>query len=375
MLDDLERLLELDTPLALQARCLIRGLVAGLEEAASLSPPDDPAQAHAERALKSLRHLLASRGLAASETRIDVPDDPPPNMEGSLDAGLAPSANADAIEALAAELFGSAEGQEAFGVAAAPNGGEAAFWRTLQHALLRLSADGRAAWLARLETATENQLTSLAGPMEQIASDRDEVVYPPFGNATGLRFSTTAPLHPRLDAIPDATRRDLAAQIVSALLWFVDHEPALRHVYRPLYSFGFAAVDERFSLELVERLRRVLQSQKEGDPVKHLRTRVDLDEAIHSLTFDPLPAPDSWWRSLQQRSRDRLFELRQEMLDAGLAVHLQVLTDRYTEIRGFTKDDLGIDLGGRPGEVVSCLRVYARIDQQVYPGRVLYRRL
>jgi hypothetical protein len=373
MLDDLERVLELDTPLALQTRCLIRGLVAGLEEAADLSPPNDPAQTHAEHVLKSLRQLLASRSPGASETRIDMPE-ASPDTEGSMDTGIAPLRHSDLLEALAAEMFGSAEVQEASGGLATPARGEGGFWRTMQHALLRLSADGRAAWQLRLETATENQLASTE-PMEQIASDRDEVVYPPFGSVSGLRLSTTAPLHPRLDAVPEATRSDPAAQLVSALLWFVDHEPTLKHVYRPLYAFGFAAIDERFSTELLERLRRVLQSQKEGDPIKHLRTRIDLDETVHSLTFDPLPAPDSWWRSLQQRSRDRLFELRQELLDTGLAVHLQVLTDRYAEIRGFTKDDLGVDRCGKPGEVVSCLRVYARIDQQVYPGRVIYRRV
>lgn len=374
MLDELERLLEHDTPLALQTRCLIRGVVAGLEEAVSLSPPADPARAHTERVLKALRHLLASRGSQASETRIDLPE-PSPETEGPIEAGMAPLTHPDLLESLATEMFGSPEVQEASGGIAAPNRGAGNFWRTMQHALLRLSAADRAAWQLRLETATENQLASLTEPMEQIASNRDEVIYPPFGSVRGLRLSSTAPLHPRLGGIPEVIRSDPAVQIVSILLWFVDHEPTLRHVYRPLYSFGFAAIDERFSTELLERLRRVLQSQKEGDPIKHLRTRIDLDEAIHSLTFDPLPAPDSWWRCLQQQSRDQLFELRQKLLDAGLTVHLQILTDRYAEIRGFTKDDLGVDRCGKPGEVVSCLRVYARIDQQVYPGRVLYRRL
>ena len=41
----------------------------------------------------------------------------------------------------------------------------------------------------------------------------------------------------------------------------------------------------------------------------------------------------------------------------------------------WTKDDLELDSGGIPGEVSACLRVYAKIDEEVFPGRVLFRSL
>jgi hypothetical protein len=40
-----------------------------------------------------------------------------------------------------------------------------------------------------------------------------------------------------------------------------------------------------------------------------------------------------------------------------------------------TKDDLQLDCGGTPGEVLTCIRVYARINQEELPGRVLFRSL
>lgn len=371
MLDDLERLLACDSTLSRQVRCLLRGFHAGLEEASILTP-QDPATTYAERILGELQRLLApANDEAASLPQLGIVEDTT-NSKSAPEAKTTLSEPTPVLESLAQEMFGSPLIQEELGSITPPNAGTECLWRTVQHSLLRLSAakreDWRPKWENRIGEVSEAQL------MHLIPADREEVVYPPFGNVTGLALTSTAPLHARLGASFEPVRGDAAVQVVSALLWFIDHEPALRHVYRPLYSFGFATVDERFSIELVERLRRVQLSPKETDPVKHLRTRIDLDEAIHSLTFDPFPAPDSWWRSLQKRSRDQLFELRQELVNSGLAVHLQVLTDNYAEIRNLSKDDLGVDRGGKPGEVVCCLRIFAKIDQQVYPGRVLYRR-
>ncbi|MEN2383518.1 MAG: hypothetical protein KA716_32185 [Gloeotrichia echinulata DEX184] len=38
-----------------------------------------------------------------------------------------------------------------------------------------------------------------------------------------------------------------------------------------------------------------------------------------------------------------------------------------------SKDNLRLQFGGNPGDVVACLRVYAKINEQEFPGRVLFR--
>ena len=47
----------------------------------------------------------------------------------------------------------------------------------------------------------------------------------------------------------------------------------------------------------------------------------------------------------------------------------------YADVRAFSKDDLELDNGGIQGEVLACLRVYAKINDEELKGRVLFRSL
>ena len=61
--------------------------------------------------------------------------------------------------------------------------------------------------------------------------------------------------------------------------------------------------------------------------------------------------------------------------NAGYDVRIRQLSGLYADICAFSKDDLQLDCGGTPGEVLTCLRVYARINQEDCLGRVIFRSL
>ena len=58
---------------------------------------------------------------------------------------------------------------------------------------------------------------------------------------------------------------------------------------------------------------------------------------------------------------------------AGNNIKIKQLSGLYADICQYTKDDLQQEDGGTPGEVLSCLRLYAKINEEEYPGRVIYR--
>ncbi|NET29573.1 MAG: hypothetical protein F6K01_30885, partial [Okeania sp. SIO1I7] len=110
-----------------------------------------------------------------------------------------------------------------------------------------------------------------------------------------------------------------------------------------------------------------------GDILEMLRARLDLDEAIHSLVYVPPVERYSWWGQLQKKCRDTLAVISTRAKKAGHQVKIRPLWGSYADILSRSKDDLELDSGGTPGEVLACLRVYAKIQEEVLPGRVLFR--
>jgi hypothetical protein len=359
MRDDLETILSSTSPIAVTVRCQLQALLAGLREAARSFDLTATENAALSRLIRQWEECLELEAIPSLEP--EVPPIPNKPKEPRLED--------DPLQALAGEFFSIEEVRLHSDAVEVSKLTPAELWRFARHLLLRLPAGLHREWQPRWDALREDSNV----PVQPIAGPSEELLYPSFGPLPGLALSLSAPLHSRL--IGDFPSEEPTVRLVSELLWFIDHEPNLKHVYRPLYSFGFAPVDERYGTELIERLRRLVNAIREGDRLKQLRVRLDLDEAIHSLTFDPPPACDSWWARLQEHSRKALFELREKLLAEGRSIHLQILLDRYSEIRGLSRDDLGVDHSGRPGEIVSCLRLFARIEQQTLPGRVLYRRM
>jgi hypothetical protein len=179
---------------------------------------------------------------------------------------------------------------------------------------------------------------------------------------------------PRVSPPDDDTLRPLA-DAVSACLWLAEHAPHARHGLKSVFRFGLAPLAgeqrDRYTAELLRLYERVRVGAGLG-PRDRLKAHLDLDEAIHSLTHQPPSAAPPWWGPLRGQARAALFAARDRAAHAGVSAHLQELGGSFAEINRLAPDSLQVD-SGVPGEVCSCLRVWARIDGEELKGRVLYR--
>src|SRR5262249_13862238 len=158
----------------------------------------------------------------------------------------------------------------------------------------------------------------------------DGLIYPGLTGtveATGLRSASEAALDPRVPAPPDGDLGFLAG-VASAWLWFIDHDPRLHHCLERVFRFGVPPLSgdqrPRYQAELLRLWERVrgAASKDAGGGVKE---RLELDEALHSLVYQPPADPASWWGQLQAQARATLYQARDRAVQAGCHVHLQLL--------------------------------------------------
>jgi hypothetical protein len=255
-------------------------------------------------------------------------------------------------------------------------GSDEEIWNEIQRLLLRTPADVAEEWRKRCMTLV-SQLGARADFVraEALPLGHDEVIYPGLSGsveATGLRSALSCPLDPRVPEPPDGDLRFLAG-VISACLWFSEHDPNLHHCLRSVFRFGVPRLSgdqqQRYLAELLRLWERVRAAAPGGHGPKG---RLDLDEAVHSLVYQPPADPTSWWGRLQARARETLFQARDRAVQAGCQVHLQLLGGSFAEISRLAPDSLQVDYGV-PGEVTVCLRVWARIEGEELKGRVLYR--
>jgi len=262
---------------------------------------------------------------------------------------------------------------------------DAQLWNEIQRKLLRVPKNVAQSWRERaLMLAHEagaipdwSERSLLALPFI-----RDEAIYPGLTGtiqARGLRFSTNKPLHPRVQGgMLDGDLYFLAC-IVSICLKFIESDRSLHHAFKSIYRFGVKSLhsdpeeSNQYINALIDCFRRVQKAEESSDAITILQARLDLDEAIHSLVFLPPGDRYSWWGKLQQESRRTLDKVVKKVRNAGYKAQIRPLWDSYADIYTLSNDDYELDSGGIPMEVLACLRVYAQIDQEVYPGRVLFR--
>jgi len=261
---------------------------------------------------------------------------------------------------------------------------DALLWNEVQRLLLRVPAKETDSWqelamsLAQSVGASENRRSLVKLPFS-----RDEVIYPGLTGevkAQGLRFSTKKAID-RLQT-EDILEGELyfLACVVDICLKFMEMDSNLHHALKTVHQFGVIPLNaesqqDRYSTALIDRFGRAVAAEKTADPVKILRARLDLDEAIHSLVYYPPADRFSWWGKLQQQARDPLQQVADRARNAGHQVQVRSLWGSYANVYSRSKDNLELDSGGTPGEVSACLRVYAKIDEEVLPGRVLFRSL
>jgi hypothetical protein len=264
-------------------------------------------------------------------------------------------------------------------------GGDDEVWNDVQRLLLRVPAPVADEWRQRSRQFAEQ---AGARPDESrvviLPLGRDEILYSGLTGAiqaVGLRTSASSAPDARIQTPTDEDLR-LLGRITSTCLWFVEHDPALHHGLQSVFRFGIVPLAgeqrERYVAELLRLWGRVrttsgAQTTSPRQRFKDLsKALLDLDEAIHSLVYQPLAAPDSWWGRLQSLAREMLFRIRDRAVATGCAVHLQLLGGTFADINRLAPDSLQVDFGV-PGEVSACLRVWARIDGEELRGRALYR--
>jgi hypothetical protein len=201
----------------------------------------------------------------------------------------------------------------------------------------------------------------------------------PTGEAptAGLRPAPEGTLDGRLGPAGEGDMRVLAG-IVTAALWLIEHDIHLGHCLKSVFRFGVTPLRgdqrERYVAELLrlwDRLRSATDPAGEGVK-EHMKAILDLDEALHSLVYQPPATADPEWGRLLDQARELLFRARDQAVQAGYPVHLQLLGGSFADVNRLAPDSLQVDFGV-PGEVAVCLRVWARIDGEELKGRVLYR--
>ena len=260
------------------------------------------------------------------------------------------------------------------------NNDDVQLWNEMQRLILRIpqtQADKLRSQISSelITLSTTEDKTSL----QQLPFSNPEIIYSGLKGsiqASGLCFSNTINFDERLQIQRSGTELDILAGVVSTCLKFIEQDPHLHHALRSVDRFGvrsLASADKpKYIAALIERFNKVKVTFNTINIIA-LRARLDLDEAIHSLTYLPCVDRFSWWGKLQQEARRTLDTAAQEARQAGINFQIRPLWGTYADIYPFSKDDLQIETGGIPGEVSACLRVYAKINDEILPGRVLFR--
>jgi hypothetical protein len=255
-------------------------------------------------------------------------------------------------------------------------------WNEIQRLLLRIPEKLAQTWRNRtLQMCRSFGATVDHRVYKQLPFSRSEIIYPGITGsvqATGLCLSDRASISSQLVEPNTDGEINLLAGIVSTCIKFIHVDKSLHHALKSVDRFGIRSLDSepersKYATALVERFRRVQSTVNNPDPAVILRAILDLDEAIHSLVYLPPCDRYSWWGKLQSYSRRTLDTAVEKARQGGYQVQIRPLWGTYADIYSYSKDDLQLDIGGVPGEVSTCLRVYAKINDEVLPGRVLFR--
>jgi hypothetical protein len=366
----------------------LRGLRASLQ-AALEDVADDPGCEELRGLLSELGSLLEPTGKTCGGAGVRGSGGEEEKEMGRQDSSqllflpLSSSPPLPRLLPLARAIAADARFQEMLHQAPLREGSDDEIWNDVQRLLLRVAPELAQEWRQRCLAYAEK---SGARPDDVRAAilplGRDEEIYPGLTGAVqavGLRSVASAPLDPRVPEPSDPDMRFLAGG-TSAYLWFIELDPHLHHALQSVFRFGVAPLagdqQQRYRAELLRRWERLQSGARTAalgqGPKERLKEHLDLDEALHSLVYQPLADARSWWGCLQSQARDVLFHARDRAIRAGCNVHLQLLGGSFADVNRLAPESLQVDFGV-PGEVAACLRVWARIDGEELKGRVLYR--
>lgn len=259
---------------------------------------------------------------------------------------------------------------------------DADLWNEMQLLLLRVPQDTANIWRERiLKRASELGATEDKRSIRKLPFIRTEDIYSGLSGCvktSGLRLSNQANFEQRL-MLKETQSKELnfLAGVVSTCLKLIELDSSLHHALKSVDRFAVRSLNSEseranYVEELIERFHRV-HATVDADPAIALRARLDLDEAIHSLIYYPPADRYSWWGKMQQEVRHTLDQGIEKARQAGYQVQIRSLWGIYADVYTYSKDDLQLKTGGIPGEVSACLRVYAKINDEVLLGRVIFR--
>ncbi|KYC39390.1 hypothetical protein WA1_32185 [Scytonema hofmannii PCC 7110] len=374
----LSKLLEIENSnLAWVLRLGLHGLRTQLQEALKIAKTD-PGNSVCEELLKELDILLELTNtpeLTHEETTTPAKDN------ASWEDVLEPVALNLKLRPICEALLVDRELINYIGQYEFYSTSDADLWNEVQHLLLRVPEKLAQTWREYLVKAIIQ-----VGAVEDkefyssLPFTRNECIYPGLSGkvkASGLWFSDRVAFDSRLMVERSGGELDFLAGVVSACLKFIESDPSVHHALKSVDRFGIRSLisdseKSKYITSLIDRFRRV-QATADSTPAVALRARLDLDEAIHSLVYLPCGDRFSWWGKLQQETRRTLDQVVEKARQAGHQIQIRPLWGTYADVFNWSKDDLQLDIGGVPGEVSACLRVYAKIDDEVLPGRVLFR--
>lgn len=408
-----KRLLEKDDSLiALVLRLGLSGLRTQLQEALNLSTAD-PGQDACQELLRELDLLLTANSpnqASAKSLPISLFPTPPisPNDESSKVRALtsasgreppednsswedvlepaAPSTTGELkLRHISEALLSARELSNYIGQYQFKSTNDNGLWNEMQLLLLRVPEREANTWRERiLRLANEVGASEDNRSVRQLPFTRKEYLYSGLTGsikASGLRLSDQANFDPQLMIETRDGELGFLAGVVSTYLKFIDEldKSNLHHALKSVDRFGVRSLNSetersKYEKALRERFRR-LQVTADADPAITLRAALDLDEALHSLVYLPPAERYSWWGKLQQEARRTLEHWADKARHAGYQVQIRPLWGVYADICTLSRDNLQLESGGVPGEVSACLRVYAKINDEILPGRVLFRAL
>ncbi|EHC19528.1 hypothetical protein [Fischerella thermalis] len=371
----LSKLLEIeDSQLAWVLRLGLHGLRTQLQEALKEAKTDS-GQSSCQELVRELDQLLQPQKLEV------ITPPTPPTWEEVFEPIHLELSGEQKLKHIADALLADQELLQHIGAYKFHSNNDVDLWNEIQRLLLRVPEKLAHTWRECI-LAEASQLGALEDKLavQQFGFSRNEHVYSGLQGsvyATGLCLSDQVGFDPRLQVETRGGELDLLAGIVSVCLKFIDIDTCLHHALKSVDRFGVRSLNSeseksKYVTALLDRFQRVLITT-DADPAIALRARLDLDEAIHSLVYLPPCDRFSWWGKLQQEARRTLDSVVEKARDAGYQVQIRPLWGTYADIYTWSKDDLQLNIGGVPGEVSACLRVCAKINDEVIPGRVLFR--
>ncbi|MFN6541356.1 MAG: hypothetical protein RM021_034115 [Nostoc sp. EkiNYC01] len=393
----LSQLLEINnSDLARVLRLSLHGLRAELQEALNTAKKEDPGISQCRELLIELDNLLeaSTKQSIESTASLDIslskeeesnshnpfepviePEEPPTTPTSTLQLQLNHLAEAFISDLELKKYLGNFQLQSYT---------DYDLWNEIQRLLLQVPITIAETWQKHsLKIVQEFGAVPDNNDCKQLPFIRNQLVYPGLSGsvqAQGLYLSKNLPLDPRIKLEQSDSDLYFLAGIVSTWIKYIEVDSTLHHALKSVYRFDVKPLNSeaertKYVAVLLDCWQRAQLAEENQDLVASLRARLDLDEAIHSLVYLPPVERDSWWGKLQQEARRTLEKVASAARQAGFKVQIRSLWGPYADICAYSKDDLELDKGGIPGEVSACLRVYARINEEAYPGRVLFRSL